>query len=150
MVVRGAQLFAPYQRLGGWTARPPSPRQPHCPLLRDDPDHIRQVAAALAAALLNGQEPKPGRFSNGVLNHASTHPGPGRDLIDASSTLAMLAHFVPDDPQDRQLTNRELAGQRRRHGTGGGEVAASGNRDRALRGLLQPPRRENRRSADRN
>src|SRR4051794_36918783 len=111
MVIRGAQLFAPYQRLGCRAARPPSPGQPARPLLRDDPDHVGQVAAALATALFDRQEPKPGCLPNGGLNHASTHPGPGRDFIHASSTVTVLANLVTDDAQDRQLTDRELAGQ---------------------------------------
>src|SRR4051794_10437235 len=69
MAVRGAHLFAPYQGLSGWTARPPAPGQPARPLLRDDPDDIRQVAAALATAFLDGHQPKPGCLPNGVLNH---------------------------------------------------------------------------------
>src|SRR5215210_7161542 len=58
----GRIFFAPYQRRGLRTARPPSPSEPSRPLLRDDPDDIRQIAAAFAAAFLNRQEPKPGGF----------------------------------------------------------------------------------------
>src|SRR3712207_3221128 len=103
LVIRGGYLFDPYQRLGCWTARPPSPGQPTSPLLRDDPAHIGQVAATLAAPFLDGQEPKPGRRPNGILDHRSAHPGPGRDLIHAPITVTVLARFVPDDPQHRQL-----------------------------------------------
>src|SRR4051794_17412881 len=53
--IRGAQLFAPYPRLGLQTGRSPAPGQPTRPLLRDDPDHIRQVAAAFPTAFLDGQ-----------------------------------------------------------------------------------------------
>src|SRR4051812_7121851 len=57
-LTRGAQLFAPYQRIGlrlsRETARPPAPREPARPFLRDDPDHVRQIAAAFATAFLDG------------------------------------------------------------------------------------------------
>src|SRR3989442_1132742 len=103
----------------GWrAARSPSSGEPGHPLLRDDPDHIRQVAAAFATALLDGEKSEPSRFPNGVLNHPAADPGPGRDLVHASSTMPMLAHLVSNDAQDRQLADRELAGQRRRHRTG--------------------------------
>src|SRR3954469_7861678 len=96
----------------GWrVARSLSPGEPGHPLLRDGPDHIRQVAAAFATALLDGEKAKPSRFPNGVLNHSAAHPGPGRDLVHASITKAVLAHLVPNDPQHRQLADRELAGQ---------------------------------------
>src|SRR4051812_20806994 len=120
MAVRGAHFFAPYQRLSGWTARPPSSREPARPLLRDDPDDIGQVAAAFPTAFLNGEQPKPGRFSDGVLNHPAAHPSSGCKLIHASVAVAVQAHLVPDDAQDRQLTDRKLTGQRWRHRTGGG------------------------------
>src|SRR3954452_20532762 len=111
MAVRGAQLFAPYQRLSYRAAGSPSPGQPARPLLRDDPDDVRQVAAAFPTAFLDGQQPKPGRFSDGVLNHPAAHPSPGRDLIDAAGTLAMLADCISDNAEHRQLADRELAGQ---------------------------------------
>src|SRR3954452_18919090 len=95
-LIRGAHVFAPYQGLSRSPAGPPSPGKPHRPLLRDDPDHIRQVAAAFATALLDGQPSKPGRLSESVLNHPAAHPSPGRDLIDASGTLAMLANLIAD------------------------------------------------------
>src|SRR4051812_18678038 len=79
-VIRGVQFFAPYQRLGGWTARSPSPGEPHRPLLRGDPDDIWQVAAAFATAFLDRYKPKPRCFPNGILNHSATHPSPGRNL----------------------------------------------------------------------
>jgi len=119
--------------------RPPSPGEPDHPLFRDDPDHVWQVAAALAAALLDSEQPKPGRLLEGVLNHPATDSGPRRDLIDASGAMAVLADLIPDDAQDRQLAHRELAGQRRRYWTRGGEVAATSNRDGALRGSLGSP-----------
>jgi len=150
MSVCGVQVFAPYQRLSCRAAGSPSPGQPARPLLRDDPDHVGQVAAAFATALLNGQEPKPGRFSDGVLNHPAADPGPGCDFIHAPITVAVLAHLVPDDAQDRQLTDRELAGESRWHWTRGGKVTASRNRHRALGSPLQPPGREDRRSAKRD
>jgi hypothetical protein len=131
-------------------ARPPCPGQPTHPLLRDDPDDIRQIAAAFAAALLDGQKSKPGRFSEGILNHPATDPGPGRELVYASGALPVLAHLVPDDAQHRQLADGELAGQRRRHRTRGSEVPTTRNRDRALGSPLQPPGWEERRSAKGN
>src|SRR3954452_1771754 len=97
MVVRGAHVFAPYQRLSGRAAGPPSPGQPARPFLRDDPDHVWQVAATFAAALLNGQEPKPGRLSDRILNHPATHSGSGRNLIHAAVAAPMLADLIPDD-----------------------------------------------------
>src|SRR4051794_36455369 len=109
MAVRGAHVFAPYQRLSCRAAGSPSPGQPARPLLRDDPDHVWQVAAALATALLDGQEPKPGGFPNGILNHPATDPSPGRDFIHAAITVTVLANLVTDDPQDRQFADRELA-----------------------------------------
>src|SRR5688500_2857174 len=57
--IRGGEFFDPYQRLGGRADRPPSPVEPSRPFLRDDPDDIWQVAAALAATLLHGEQPKP-------------------------------------------------------------------------------------------
>src|SRR3954451_19732912 len=110
MAIRGAQLFAPYQRRSGWTARPPAPDQPAHPLLRDDPDYVRQVAAAFATAFLNGQQPKPGCLSEGILNHAAADPGSGRNLVHALIALPMLAHLISDDPKHRQLADRKLAG----------------------------------------
>src|SRR3954453_16238760 len=145
--IRGVQLFAPYQGRSGWTARPPSPGQPARPLLRDDPDDIWQVAAAFPTPLLNGQEPKPGRFPDRVLDHPAAHPGSGCDLINAPITQTVLANFVADNAQHRQLTDRELAGQRRRHGTGGREVPTPGNRNRTLRSPLQSLGREDRGAA---
>jgi hypothetical protein len=62
----------------------------------------------------------------------------------------MLADFIPDNPQHRQLADRELAGQGRWHRARGGEVATPSNRDRALEGALQPPGREDRGSAGRD
>jgi hypothetical protein len=59
----------------------------------------------------------------------------------------MLAHFIAHDPQHSQLADRELAGERRWQWTGCGKVPAAGNRDRALRGPLMPPGREDRRPA---
>src|SRR4051812_7460639 len=112
-LIRGAHFFAPYRRLSRPGGRPPPPGEPEHPLLRDDPDQVRQVTAALPAPLFNGQEPKPGCLSDRVLNHSATHPSPRRKLIDASITVTVLADLVPDDPQHRQLTDRELAGQRR-------------------------------------
>jgi len=135
-------FFAPYQRLGFRTARPSSPRKPARPFLRDDPDDIRQVAAAFATAFLNGEQPKPGALANSVLNHPATNPGPRRKLIDAPITLAMLANLIADDAQHRQLADRKLAGQRRRHRTACCEVSAAGNRNRALRRPLKSPWRE--------
>ena len=125
----GVQLFAPYQGFGLRTARPPSPREPGHPLLRDDPDHIRQVAAAFTTALLDGQEPKPSRFSDGILNHPATDPGPRRDLVDRPVAAPVLAHLVPDNAENRQLADRELARERRRHRPGGREVPSPSNRD---------------------
>ena len=88
--------------------------------------------------------------SKGGLNHSAADSSAGRDLIDAPIALTVLAHLIPDDPQHRQLADRELAGQRRGHWTRGGEVAASGNRDRALRCPLRSPGWEDRGSAYRN
>src|SRR3954454_416821 len=95
--IRGVHLFAPYRKLGWRAARSPSSGEPGHPLLRDDPDHIWQVAAAFPPALLDSQQPEPSRFPNGVLNHPATDPGPGRDLVHASITEAVLAHLVPND-----------------------------------------------------
>src|SRR4051812_9029105 len=148
-LIRGVQLFAPYHWRGLRMARPPAPGEPQHPFFRDDPDHIRQIAAAFPTAFLDGEQPKPCRFPNGILNHPATDPSPGRDLIDASGTLAMLADLVPNDPQHCQLADRELAGQRRRHRTRGGEVATTRNRDRALGCPLRPPGREDRGAAER-
>src|SRR4051812_1718281 len=131
-------------------ARPPAPGEPQHPLFRDDPDHIRQVAAAFPTAFLDDEQPKPCRFSEGILNHPTTDPSPGRKLVYAPITEPVLAHLVPNDPQHRKLAHGELAGQGRRHRTGGREVTAAGNRDRALGSSLQPPGWEERRSADRN
>src|SRR5438045_907910 len=72
--IRGVHLFAPYQRRGWWAARSPSSGEPACPLLRDDPDHVRQAAAAVAAALLDGEKAQPSRLSDRVLNHPATDP----------------------------------------------------------------------------
>src|SRR4051812_112672 len=149
-VIRGAQLFAPYQRIGLWAARPPAPRQPARPLLCDDPDHIRQVAAAFSAALLNREQAEPRGFPKGVLNHPAADPGSRGELVYAPVAMPVLANFVADNPQHRQLTDRELAGQRGRHRTRGGEVATTCNRHRALGGALQPPRWEDRRPPERN
>src|SRR4051794_32440484 len=99
--IRGVHLFAPYRELGWWAARSPSSGEPGHPLLRDDPDHIRQVAAAFAPALLDGEKSEPSRFPNSVLNHSATDPGPGCDLVHASITEAVLAHLVPNDAQHR-------------------------------------------------
>src|SRR3954454_13485958 len=126
--VRGVHLFAPYRKLTWRAPRPPSSGEPAHPLLRDDPDHIRQVAAAFAPALLDGEKAKPSRFPNGVLNHSAAHAGPGCNLIDAPLTEAVLAHLVPNDPQHRELAHGELARERRRHRTGCGQVPAPGNR----------------------
>src|SRR4051812_39470815 len=145
--IRGVHLFAPYHRLSSWTTRSPTPGQPTCPLLRDDPKHVGQVAAAFATAFLDGQQPKLGRFPNGVLHHPATDPSAGRNLVYASIAVAVLANLIPDNAQHRQLADGELAGERRRHGTGRGEVSATGYRDRALRSSLESPRREDRRSA---
>src|SRR4051794_21237831 len=136
-VIRGVHRSAPFRTLGWRVARPPSSGEPTPPLLRDDPDHIRQVTMSLAPALLDGEKSEPSRFPNGVLNHSAAHAGPGCNLIDAPLTEAVLAHLVPNDPQHRQLAHRELAGQRRRHRTGRGQVSAPGNRDGALRGTLE-------------
>ena len=114
-LIRGVQLFAPYQGRSGWTARPPPPGQPVRPFLRDDPDHIRQVAAALATAFLNCHKPEPGGLPEGVLDHPTAHPSPGRDFIHAPITQTVLVHLISNDAQDRQLTDRELTGQRRWH-----------------------------------
>jgi hypothetical protein len=94
-------LFAPYQRLSGWTARPPSLGQPTRPLLRDDPDDVRQIAAAFATALLDRHKPKPGCLPDRVLNHSATHPSPGRKLVYAPIALPVLADFIADDAQHR-------------------------------------------------
>src|SRR4051794_24588158 len=80
-LIRGVQLFAPYHWRGLRMARPPAPGKPARPLLRDDPDHIRQVTAAFATALLDRQELKPGRLFEGILNHPATHPSSGRELV---------------------------------------------------------------------
>src|SRR5215218_7783467 len=128
-------------------ARPPSPGQPTRPLPRDDPDDVRQIAAAFATTLLDCQEPKPGCLPDRVLNHPAAHPSPRRELVHAPIALPVLADLVADDAQHRLLTDRELAGQRRRHRTRGGEVATPRNRDRALGGALQPPGWEERGSA---
>ena len=90
------------------------------------------------------------RFPNGVLNHPATHPSSCRELVDTPIALPVLADFIADDPQHRQLTDRKLAGQGRRHRTRGGEVATTGNRHRALGGALQPPGWEDRRPPERN
>ena len=140
-------FFCTLSALGFRSARPPSPGQPTRPLLRDDPDHVRQIAAAFATPLLDRQEPKPGCFPDSVLNHPATHPSPGRKLVYAPIALPVLADLIADDPQHRQLADRELAGQRRRHRTRGGEVPTTRNRDRALGGALQPPGWEERGSA---
>src|SRR4051812_32108377 len=102
MAVRGAYFFAPYQRLGCRMAdepmaRPPAPHQPAHPLLRDDPDDVRQVAAAVTPPFLDRHKPKPGRFPKGVLNHPSADTSPRGKLIDAPIALPMLAHLIPDD-----------------------------------------------------
>src|SRR4051812_22176343 len=145
--IRGAHLFAPYRRLDRWAARPPSPGQPARPLLRDNPDDVRQIATAFATPLLDRQEPKPGCFPDRVLNHPATHPSPGRKLVYAPIALPVLANLVADNPEHGQLADRKLASQGRRHRTRGGEVATPRNRDRALGGALQPPGWEERGSA---
>src|SRR3954471_14521742 len=127
LAIRGVQVFAPYRRLGLRAARPPSPGQPTRPLLRDDPDDVRQVAAAFTTPFLDRHKPKPGCLPKGVLNHSATHPSPGRELVHAPIALPVLANFIADDPQDRQLADRELAGQRGRHRTRGGEVPTTRN-----------------------
>src|SRR4051812_46164641 len=146
--IRGVHFFAPYQRRGlrpGFrTARPPAPGEPSRPFLRDDPNDIRQVAAAFATAFLNREQPKPGGLANGVLNHPATNPGPSGKLVDGAITLAVLAHLIADNAQHRQLANRELAGERRRHRAGRGKVSAAGNRDRPLGCPLQPGREDRR------
>jgi hypothetical protein len=81
------------------------------------------------------------------LNHPSADPSSSCKLIHASVALAVLTHLIPHNPQDRQLTDRELAGQCRRHRTRRSEVPSPGNRDRTLRSPLQPPGWEERRSA---
>src|SRR3954470_8138236 len=56
----GASFCTP--RMLGWRgARSPSSGEPGHPLLRDDPDHIRQVAAPFATALLDGEKSEPSR-----------------------------------------------------------------------------------------
>src|SRR3954462_2934414 len=99
--IRGVHLFAPYRELGWWAARSPSSGEPGHPLLRDEPDHIGQVAAAFAPALVDGEKAEPSRFPKGVLNHSAAHPGAGCDSIDAPITEPVLAHLVPNDPQHR-------------------------------------------------
>src|SRR3954447_2721393 len=96
---------------------PPSLGEPTRPLFRDDPDHIRQVAATFTTALLHGEQPKPGCFPDGVLDHRSADPGAGRDFVHAPTTLPMLASLIPDDAHYRQFADRELAGQCRWHWT---------------------------------
>src|SRR5829696_5774392 len=54
LAIRGVQVFAPYRRIGLRAARAPSPGQPTRPLLRDDPDDVRQIAAAFATPFLDG------------------------------------------------------------------------------------------------
>src|SRR3954463_8395170 len=88
-----AQLPGAAQRM----ARPPAPGQPTRPLLRDDPDHVRQVATAFPTALLDGQQPKPSRLSEGVLNHPAADPSSGCKLIDAPITVTVLAHLISND-----------------------------------------------------
>src|SRR6185436_16999945 len=109
---RGVHLFAPYRRVGLRAARPLSPGQPARPLFRDDPDDVRQVAAAFATPLLDRHKPKPGCLPDRVLNHSATHPSPGRKLVYAPIALPVLADFIADDAQHRQLTDGELAGER--------------------------------------
>jgi hypothetical protein len=84
------------------------------------------------------------------LHHSATDPGPRRNLIDAAGTVAVLANLIPDDAQHRQLADRELARERRRHRTGSSEMATPGNRRGALGSPLRPPGREDRRAAYRN
>src|SRR5215208_556919 len=103
--------------------------------------------AALATALLDGEQAKPGGLLEGVLNHPATDSGSGRDLVHAPVTVPVLADLVPDDPQHCQLADRKLAGEARRHRTGRGEVATPGNRNRALGSPLRPPGQEDRRPA---
>jgi hypothetical protein len=147
LAIRGVQTFAPYRRIGLRAAQPPSPSQPTRPLLRDDPDDVRQIAAAFATAFLDRYKPKPGCLPDRVLNHPSTHPGPRRELVHAPIALPVLADLVADNPEHGQLTDRKLASQGRWHRTRGGEVATPSNRDRALRSPLQPPGWEERGSA---
>jgi hypothetical protein len=64
--------------------------------------------------------------------------------------VAVLANLIADDPQHRQLADRELAGQRGRHRARGGEVPSPSNRDRALRRSLGPSGWEDRGLAKRN
>ena len=97
MAIRGAHFFAPYQRFGLRAARPLSPSKPARPLLRDDPDHVRQVAAALATALLDRHKTEPRGLLEGVLNHPATDPGAGRKLIHTPITTPVLTDLVPDD-----------------------------------------------------
>jgi len=81
------------------------------------------------------------------LNHPATDPRPRGKLVDAPITLAVLAHLIADNAQHRQLADRELTGERRRHRTACGEVPAARYRDRPLGCPLQPPWREDRGSA---
>jgi hypothetical protein len=55
----------------------------------------------LATALFDGHKPKPRRLPDRVLNHPATDPSARRNLIDAPSTVAVLANLIPDDPQHR-------------------------------------------------
>src|SRR3954465_6876648 len=93
-LIRGGDYFDPYQRLSGWTARPPSPGQPTRPFIRDDPDDVGQVAAAFATALLDREQAQPSGGADGVLDHGPADPSAGCKLIDASSTVPVLAHLV--------------------------------------------------------
>src|SRR3954452_11799905 len=92
--------------------------------------------------------PKPGCFSNGILNHSATDSSPSCNLVHAPIALSVLANFISDDPQHRQFADRELARECRWHRTGRGEVSAAGNRDWALSCPLKPPGREERGSSE--
>src|SRR4051794_30167196 len=68
-------------------------------------------------------EAKLGCLPDRVLNHPTTDPGSGRDLVHAPLALPVLANLIADNAQHRQLADRELAGQRRRHWARSSEVA---------------------------
>jgi hypothetical protein len=104
----------------------------------------------MATAFLDRHKPKPGCFPKSVLNHPATDPGAGRNLVDASIALPVLVDLISDDPQHRQLADRELARKGRRHWTGGGKMPATGDRHRALGCPLKPPGWKERGSAGRD
>src|SRR4051812_24615728 len=100
MIIRGAHVFAPYQRLGRGTARSPSPSQPAGPLFRDDADHSGERTPAWCRDQLVGAEELSGVGERPL----SPCPAPGSRSCPSSSTRSAVTIFR--DSSARSQTGR--------------------------------------------